>query len=150
MSAEHDLQSVHARLANHAADCDICRSEPLPSDQLARALATSRIEIDAAALSQRTLTELRPQLRRRAARALWQRVAVGVLLALVPLPAVLAYDAYVLRLAYDLVSALLPTTLAAYLVLSYAAFLLLLFALTYAAIPLLVVREAKPRAVTPM
>jgi len=53
----------------------------------------------------------------------------------VPLPAVLAYDAYLLRVAYGLISALLPAALAAYLIFGYAAFLVLLFATTYATIP---------------
>ena len=61
------------------------------------------------------------------------------------MPGVLAYNAYVLRLAYDLLSTLLPTTLAAYMVISYGAFLVLLFAATYAAIPLLVVQRATER-----
>ena len=66
----------------------------------------------------------------------WRKVAVALLLALVPLPVVLAYDAYLLRVAYELISALLPARVAAYLVFGDAAFLLLLFATTYATIPL--------------
>jgi hypothetical protein len=64
-------------------------------------------------------------------------VSIAVLASLLPLPGVLAYNAYVLQAAYSLASTVLPTALVAYLVLSYAAFLTLLFALTYAAIPLL-------------
>ncbi len=150
MNPERDLQNGHACLATHVAECEVCRSEPLPLEPVVQALATSRVEIDATSLSRHTLARLQPQLRQRATRVLWERVAVGVLLALVPLPAVLAYDAYILRVVYDLVSTLLPTTLAAYLVLSYAAFLLLLFALTYAAIPLLLVRDTRPRAPAPV
>lgn len=98
-------------------------------------------DIDVAALSRHTFARLQPELQRQAIAAGWRRVAMGVLLALLPLPLVLAYNAYLLRLAYDFLSTLLPATLAAYLVLSYGASLVLLFATTYAAIPLLVQRS---------
>ena len=53
-----------------------------------------------------------------------------------------------MSLAYDYLSILLPATIAAYLVLSYAASVLLLFAATYAAIPVLLVqRRIEPPAV---
>jgi hypothetical protein len=124
-------------LTAHAEHCDECRTAPLPLDHVATLLDAGSVDIDASLLSRRVLPRLTPQLQRRAAVIHWRRVAACVLLALVPLPAVLAYDAYVLRVTFAVVSTLLPATLAAYLVLSYAAFLLLLFALTYASIPLL-------------
>lgn len=129
-------------LSAHADDCDDCRSTPLPLGHLATLLGTSTVAVDAGALSQRTMVRLQPYLQRRAAFALWRRVAACVLLALVPLPAVLAYDAYMLRVAFHFVSNLLPVTVAAYFVFSYAAFLVLLFALTYASIPLLLHHDA--------
>jgi len=110
---------------------------------LAALLDAVQVQVDAATLSRRTLARLGPELGRFAQAASWRRVWVGVLLALLPLPAVVAYDAYFLRVVYAVVSVLLPAAFAAYLVLSYAAFLVLLFALTYAAIPLLVVRDGR-------
>jgi hypothetical protein len=133
------------RLTAHAADCDACQRAPLPVERLADVLAAGAVGVDPTRLSQLALARVRAELEWCARRAFWRRVAVGMLLSLVPLPAVLAYDAYVLRLAYDLVCVLLPAGLAAYLVLSYAASLALLFALTYAAIPLLVERSGPPR-----
>jgi hypothetical protein len=128
------------RLAAHAAECDECRRAPLPLEQIVAQLNTAEVEVEAAALSRHTFARLQPELQRRARALAWRRVCVGVVLSLLPLPVVLAYDAYVLSVIYDAVSALLPAAFAAYLVLSYAAMLLLLFALTYAAIPLLVLR----------
>jgi hypothetical protein len=139
----------HARLAAHSADCDECREAPLPLDHIAACLDTAVPVIDASTLSRRTFARLQPELRRCATLIGWRRVAICVLLASLPLPFVLAYNAYLLRLAYDFLSALLPATLAAYLVLSYAAFLVLLFATTYAAIPLLVVQRPIERPPAP-
>ena len=130
-----------ARLTAHSADCAECKNTPLPLDRIAAVLEAAVLAIDAAALSRQTFAQLRPELQRRALAVGWRRVAIGVLLSLLPLPLVLAYNAYLLHVVYDLLSNLLPAAIAAYLVLSYGAFLLLLFATTYAAIPLLMVHQ---------
>jgi hypothetical protein len=130
-----------ARLAAHAAVCDECRSGPLPLEHLVTLLNVDAVEIDSSGLSRRALARVRPALQRRALAASGRRV----LLSLLPLPAVLAYDAYFLNVVYHAVAVLLPAALAAYLVLSYGAVLVLLFALTYAAIPVLVMRGEAPR-----
>ena len=134
-------------LAAHVAECDFCREGSLPLERISQLLSVCAVDVDLPAISQRTVTRLRPELERRARLTLWRRVAVGVLLAFLPLPAVLLYNAYVLRVAYDAVSELLPAALAAYLLLSYAAFLILVFAATYAAIPICMARSAPRRAV---
>jgi hypothetical protein len=131
------------RLAAHAAECDACHRAPLPFDRLAAVLNTSALDVDTRALSAHTLARLRPVLDRQAAAAWWRRMLFGLLLSLLPLPLVVAYDAYFLSAAYGLVVRVLPATVAAYLVLSYAALLVFLFALTYAAIPLLVMRGGR-------
>jgi hypothetical protein len=59
---------------------------------------------------------------------------------------VLLFDAFLLRALFGLVSLLIPTTLAAYVVASYAVFLLLMTASVYGAIPLLVERQVAARA----
>jgi hypothetical protein len=66
------------------------------------------------------------------------------LLALLPLPLILAYDAYVLRAAYELLRMLLPSGVALYVLATYTAVVSLLFALTYAAIPVLLAQRAGP------
>lgn len=132
-----DRDYLPAQLAAHSADCSECQNTPLPLDRIAAVLEATVPAIDAAALSRQTFAQLRPELQRRALALGWRRMAVGVLLSLLPLPLVLAYNAYLLHVVYDLLSSLLPAAIAAYLVLSYGAFLLLLFATTYAAIPLL-------------
>ncbi len=127
-------------LAAHVEDCDGCRVDVPPVDLIAARLAAVNVPIDATALSRRTMLRLRPELQRCASAALWRRAAVGVLLALLPLPAVLAYNVYLLHAAYDVLLALLPAAVVAYLLASEAALLVLLFAATYAAIPILLAR----------
>jgi hypothetical protein len=136
-----DRDIRRARLTAHRVGCPECREAPLPLDHLATLLEDAAPDIDTAAFSRHAFARLQPELQRRATVIGWQRIAVGVLLSLLPLPFVLAYNAYCLRLAYDYLSALLPATIAAYLVLSYAASLLLLFAATYAAIPVLLAQR---------
>jgi hypothetical protein len=131
-----------ARLTAHAADCPECRSASLPLERIAAVLEAADPDVDPAALSRLTFARLQPELQHQAMVLGWRRVAIGVLLSLLPLPFVLAYNAYLLRLAYDFLSGVLPATIAAYLVLSYGAFLVLLFGTTYAAIPLLLVQRS--------
>jgi sirohydrochlorin ferrochelatase len=126
--------------AAHVADCEVCRADPPPVERFIELLSGAAGEIDAAALSRATLVRLRTELERRTRTLLRRRVTAGVLRALLPLPLVWAYNAYCLRLVYDLVSVRLPAALAAYFVLSYAALLLLLFAATYAVIPIALAR----------
>jgi hypothetical protein len=120
---------------SHVAECGECGAMPPPIERIAAVLNASVVAVDAPGLSRRTFAHLRPELARRAASELWRQVAAALLLALLPLPAVLAYDAYLLRAAYELASAVAPAAVAAYLIFSYAAFLVLLFATTYATIP---------------
>ena len=144
--ADHDdavRRGTH-RLAAHVEACDACRVDVPAVDRIAARLSAATVPIDAAALSQRTIVRLRPELQRCASGSLWRRAAGGVLLALLPLPAVLAYNVYLLRMAYDALLALLPAAVAVYLVGTEAALLVLLFAATYAAIPILLARGTPP------
>jgi hypothetical protein len=136
-------------LAVHVEECQTCRTVPPPVERIAAVLRASTVALDAAALSARTLAHVRPELERRASAARARRIAAGVLLALLPLPVVLAYDAYLLLLLYHIISALLPTAVATYLVLSEAAALALLFAATYAAIPIVLARPGSARMAMP-
>lgn len=128
-------------LRAHVAECEQCRADPPDIAEVSRLLQSAVVDLDASPLSRSTLERLRPELARRAAAAFHRRVAVGLMVALIPLPAVLLLDAYVLRALFGLVSLVVPTTLAAYLVISYSVFLLLVTALVYGAIPLLVERQ---------
>jgi hypothetical protein len=134
-----------ARLAAHAAQCDACRAAPLPINRIAILLDGAEVRLDTAALSARVMLRLRRELNL-AGGVSWRAVAAVLLRAVLPLPAVVAFDAYVLWTAYVLGKAILPGPLVAYVVLSYGALLLLLFGLTYAAVPLLVARQRPAHA----
>jgi hypothetical protein len=136
------------RLREHAADCDGCRRQPPAVDRIDTALAGSRVPIDAAALSRQAFAAAQPALRAVAMRHFWRQVAAVIVLALAPLPAIIAYDTVLLRLVHAVASALLPSTVAAYIVFMYASSLLFLFAVSYAAIPVLMARNAFPRLST--
>jgi anti-sigma factor RsiW len=133
----------------HVAECGECAAGGLPVERLDGILRKAVVQLDATDMAQRTLLRLQPEMARLASAAFWRRVVRGVVLALLPLPLVLAYDAWVLRIAYGLISALLPSAVALYLVASYAAFVLFLCAATYAAIPLLVAQESRARQISP-
>lgn len=129
-----------AVLAAHAEECVQCRAAPLPTDRIAMLLSATEVGVEPAVLSARALARLRRELRVNRPVA-YGAVAGGLLRALLPLPAVAAVDAYMLWLAYSYGATLLPRPLVAYWVWSYAAVLVLLFALTYAALPLFLVRQ---------
>ena len=130
-------------LAAHARECVECETTPLPLQRIAAALDAAAVPIDATALSQRVHRRLRAELSVRAAAAFRRRVIVGLALSLLPLAAVVLYDAMVLQLAYTLARDVLPQAVATYLVATYAAFLVLLFALTYAAVPVVLMRPRR-------
>lgn len=134
--------------AEHAAACEQCHADPPDVGAVSNVLAADSVVLDASLLSRSIVERLRPELARRAAAVFRRRLATGLVAALVPLPALLLLDAYFLRVLFGLVSLLVPTTLAAYLVISYALFLLVMAALVYGAIPLLVERQVGAQAAT--
>ena len=79
----------------------------------------------------------------RQARPDWRALARALVVALVPLPAILALDVVMVRGAYDLLHLLLPAALSAYVAFNYAALLALLLGFTYAAVPVLAARQAR-------
>lgn len=110
--------------------------------QLAKA-DTAALDCDAWAA--RARVAVAPVLERRAARAFRRRVAGALVAAMVPLPAIVAYDRFVLELLYGLADALLPQPLPMLAVGAYGLTALLLLGATYAAIPVLVERTARGR-----
>lgn len=135
-----DATKIQALLQDHAADCADCVKSPLPLGGIEPLLA-NEVDLDAAALSRQVLERLRPELSGLAADVFRRRVAAGLLVALAPLPLVLAFNAYLLSALYALAALIVPSGLAAYLVFSYAAAVLLLLAATYGSIPLLVAKQ---------
>jgi hypothetical protein len=134
------MSAAIERLQQHVEGCDSCRQEKLPIAELDALLASSRIDIDAASLSRQAFVAAQTALHAVALRHFWRQVAAVVVLALVPLPVVLAYDAMLLRLLHAASSSLLSAPMANYIIFTYASFLMFLFAASYAAIPVLMAR----------
>lgn len=136
------------RLQQHVAECDDCRREELPIERIDALLGSSRVGLDTTSMSRQTLSAARGALHRLAVRRYWRQVAAVIVVALLPLPVVLAYDAVLLRLLHAAASSLLSSTLASYITFTYASTLLFLFAASYAAIPVLLARTMLPRLST--
>ncbi len=116
-------------------------SAKVDADLLARILVASPIAVDDAGMARRALGGMRPELARRRSADLHRQVLVRVMLAVVPLPFVVAYAVYVLRALYVPVAALLTPDLAAYVAVVHIMLLTLLFGVTYAAIPMMLSRS---------
>jgi hypothetical protein len=128
------------RLRRHAEQCDECRVAPLPLAELSALLSAPvpvRTEVPA---SRRVLVAAAPLLAAYAARAYRRHLVSGMVLSLVPLPVVVFFNVYLLREAYALLAGWLPSGIVAWMVVGYGAMLLLLCALTYAALPVLIAR----------
>jgi hypothetical protein len=134
------------RLAEHARECRECAEVPPDVAAVADALRAYLVALDVAALSHGALLVLRPELARLASNWFWQRLARVTLAAVLPLPLIVAADGYLLALFYRWAAGFMPHVVAVYLVLSYAALQVLLFAATYAAIPLVLARQAWNRS----
>lgn len=130
----------------HAQECDLC---PDDSPALAATVAILRAS-PAADWSSSSLPLLRAAVCRQARLLLCRRVAFALAVGSIPLPLVLAYDALVLRVGYDLIRQLLPVEVAAYVVFSYAALCLFLISLTYAAIPVLLAKAGRSPLSSPI
>jgi len=145
----NDRPSVPALLRAHAEQCDDCATQPLPLDGLARVLGTEQPIAAPPALSLRVLAAARPLLAVNAANAYRRRLIAGVALSIAPLPLLVFFNLYLLRAAYELLIEWLPVAFVAWVVIGYAAALLLICALVYASLPLLIAR-ARARAVAPL
>ena len=130
--------------ARHLSACGECRDTSAALAALTGTFASDRVE-PPAELAARVHGAATPLLARNARRATWRSLARAIGLALVPLPLVLFIDAYLLRIAYGWLSAVLPDTLSLFLVLDYTALLALLLTLAYGAIPLLTERQLRLR-----
>ena len=132
-------------LAAHARECDDCRASTPPLAELSAMLDANRVDVDAAALSRLALAHVAPELRARVTVAFWRRLVPALVAALLPLPLILAADVWLLGRLYELAAAWLPSSVAAYIVISYAASALVVVGAAYAAIPLLLARPIAER-----
>lgn len=128
----------------HVQACDRCAAEA----PLVRAVAGGLDAFEPAppspGLGAGVLRAARPALRV-ARRARWVAIGRALAVALVPLPLVVLLDATLVRALHGALAVVLPDGLSTYLAFNYAALLALLLALTYAAVPLLVERQARGR-----
>jgi anti-sigma factor RsiW len=152
MSQEQDqrrdrlVTSAADTFATHLAECDECHANAASVARVEELLAAApQPVIDTTALSQRLLAVARPELARFVAPPYWQRVAAAVLGGLLPLPFVVVVNVLFLAVFHALLTAAGLATVAAYLVMSYAALLALIIGATYAAVPVLVERSAGAR-----
>ena len=130
-----------AAIRDHVRDCDECGE--LPAIALARALDGAARPQPNPGLAARTAAVCAAELETVRRASFWPRVARSLLPALIPLPLVLAYQAWALGWLHDLLRLLFADGVATWVVGSYAAFLALLFAATYAAIPVLLDRSGR-------
>jgi hypothetical protein len=144
-----ERRDLPALLRAHAEQCDDCATQPLPLDGLARVLTEERAVVTPPSLSRRVMVAAVPLLAANAAYAYRKRLIAGVALAVAPFPLLVFFNLYLLREAYELLSQWLPIAFVAWLVIGYAAALLLICALTYASLPLLIAR-ARARAALPV
>ena len=89
------------------------------------------------------LASAAPLLAVHARRANWRTFLRPLLVALLPLPLILAADAAIAAGLYALFSLVFPPIVSTVLVAQYALFVLMSLALAYAAVPLLVDRQAR-------
>jgi len=136
------------RLREHTEECESCHQAPLPIDRIDAVLRASPLQIDVGAMSAQAFTAAQHTLHSMTLRSFWRQVAAVVVVALLPLPVIMAYDAFLLQLLHTAVSTLFSGPMATYIVFTYAASLLFLFAASYAAIPVLMARSMLPRLST--
>ena len=134
-----------AAAAAHLAGCARCRMERADVERVRGVLAAAPEPVPPPGLAARVLRAAAPLLARNARRATWPAVARALVAALLPLPLIAFFDWQIVRTAHAVLSRVLPDALSFYLVFNYAATLVLLLALTYAAVPILVERQARLR-----
>ncbi|HYD49245.1 MAG TPA: hypothetical protein VEB21_12895 [Terriglobales bacterium] len=130
------MNELHPVFAEHLAECDECRGQRAALERISASLRASEVGVDCDRLTAGTLLCLAPAIETNAAEAFWRRVVTALVVAIIPLPLVLAWDAYLMRELHSFLQAFLPSPVATYVTFSYAALLTLLLAGTYAAIPL--------------
>src|SRR5439155_235088 len=139
------LEPVDPAAADARAGAPAATDAALDARRLLAPLPAAPVPAPPLGLTWRLLAAAEPLLARNARRAAWPTFALALAAALLPLPAILLLDFYLVRAAFALLTAILPTALGAYLTFNYAATLALLLALTYAAIPIFVEHQVRLR-----
>ena len=125
----------------HRSECAECREDADAASRL-RALdamfAAQAEPGDVERLSAAVLAAAAPVLQAAERKRFRRRVAAGLAAALVPAPFIFMYSKWLLGRLHDLLVALFAPGVADFVVGGYAACLLLVFSLTYAAIPILI------------
>ena len=125
----------------HARACPQC-SELAPAlGDVSAALAASPPPGVPSGLTARVLAAAEPLLAANAARATRRRLVRALAAGLVPLPAILVLNFWLVRTGYEVLTRFLPDALSLYVVTNWVGFLALLLALTYGAIPFLAARQ---------
>jgi anti-sigma factor RsiW len=143
----HDLDpAAAAHVQAHLQECPACGAQAAGIEKVSAVLRASTTLEPPPALGRRTLAAAAPLLAERAAalaRGYRRRLTQAVAAALLPLPAVLALDAYAVRALHGFLSVVLPSPVSAYLAFNFAALVVLTIALTYAAVPVLADRQLR-------
>jgi hypothetical protein len=126
----------------HARTCLRCQADERALAQVAGSLSAAAVPNIDARLNARVLAAAAPLLAANAARAARGRIVRALAAGLVPLPAILALDFWLVRAGYDLLTRFLPDALSLFVVANWVGLLALLLALTYGAIPFLAARQA--------
>lgn len=142
MTEERDFLEEHRR------DCAACRANPESVDD-ALWLLTADQAIDARALTKAARARLAPVLAERQAEVWRRHVTIGLVLAVIPLPFVVAWGGFFGSWLFVVASAVLPTAIVGYALGTYAAAVVLLIGLTYASIPLLMSGRSVVRPLIP-
>jgi len=138
--------TLDAAGAAHVAGCAGCREETEALRLASRALAAGGAPAPPPALARSVLRAAEPLLAANARRTARRALARAVAAALLPLPAILLLDAWVVRTAHSLLSAVLPAAVSFYMVFNYTVLLAFLLALTYGAVPILAARQLGSRS----
>ena len=125
----------------HTRACARCQAEEASLAAVTGALGASTVPGARAGLNARVLAAAEPLLAANAARAARRRLVRALAAGLLPLPAILLLDFWLVRAGYDLLTRFLPEALSLYVVANWVGFLALLLALTYGAIPFLAARQ---------
>ncbi|MBC8291703.1 MAG: hypothetical protein H8E45_00905 [Proteobacteria bacterium] len=138
MKSIDDRRTPWQVVEEHLLHCDECSTGQQDLSALARILNDSPgPPLDAELLRDRCLAALTPRLEHLSTPARYKRLLAALSPALLPLPLSLAWAAWLLVQLHGVVSAWLPGEVATLLVAGQAAAVSLLFAATYAALPLL-------------
>jgi len=139
-AAKTPAEDLSMRVRAHARECEECAVQPVVLDRVGALFARMPEPPPAPSLSGRVLAAAVPLLAANAAAAYRRRLVSGVALSLAPFPLLVFFNLYLLREAYALLASWLPVEFAVWLVVGYAAMLLLICALTYASLPVLIAR----------